>query len=125
MVDQKVDFSAMEAFVAERIIEAGEPITQVVRALAEKFATSPALSLCFALTSLASNLEANFGSQEPSDFPRPLDIYRVVAVVAADALHLELIEARPISAGQLCAYWDARQDRYFASQPSADLTPSP
>lgn len=113
MVDQKVDFSAMEAFAAERIIEAREPITVVVRKMAERFPTSPALSLCFALTSLASNLEANFGSQEPSDFPRPLDIYRVVAVVAADVLHLELIEARPITAGQLCAYWDARKDRYF------------
>lgn len=123
MVEQKVDFSAMEAFVAERIIEAGEPITLVVRALAERFPTSPALSLCFALTSLASNLEANFGSQEPSDFPRPLDIYRVVAVVAADVLHLELTRQRPITAGQLCAYWDAKQDRFFASHPSDEAPP--
>lgn len=51
----------MEAFAAEHLIVRRKPICLVARGLADGFPELPALSICFTLSAVASNLEASLG----------------------------------------------------------------
>lgn len=103
----------METFVAERVIEGRKPLNFVVHALAEAFPTAPALSLCFTLTTIAANLEETWGQNSLGDYLKALDIYRMSSVVAADIFYLERQMTRPVTARDLCVYWDAQKDPFF------------
>ena len=103
----------MEAFAAEHLLVRLESICLVARGLADGFPELPALSVCFTLSAVASNLEVSLGRDGVAGLPTPLDIYRVVAVLAADIFSLEQTHTQQITASILARYWDEIGDRKF------------
>ncbi|OAN70671.1 hypothetical protein A8B78_04245 [Jannaschia sp. EhC01] len=103
----------MESFAAEFLIVRHESICQVARALADRFPDLPALSICFTLSAVASNLEVSLGRDGAAGFPTPLDIYRVVAVLAADIFSLQQGHPNEITCSILALHWDKAGDRKF------------
>lgn len=103
----------MESFAAEHLIARRESISVVARGLADGFPDLPALTICFTLSAVASNLEVSLGADGAAGFPTPLDIYRVVAVLAADIFSLEQIYTYQITTSLLASHWDEISDQKF------------
>lgn len=103
----------MEALAAEHLIVRREPICLVARRLCDRFPDVPALSICFTLSAVASNLEVSLGPEGAAGFPTALDIYRVVAVLAADIFSLEQTHTQAVTAGILAHHWDEIGDQKF------------
>lgn len=103
----------MESFAAEHLIVRRKSICLVARELADGFPDLPALSVCYTLSSVASNLEVTLGPDGAIGFPKPLDIYRVIAVLAADIFSLEQVHTGQITAKALAGHWDETGDQKF------------
>jgi hypothetical protein len=88
-------------------------ICVVARGLADGFPDLPALTICFTLSAVASNLEVSLGADGAAGFPTPLDIYRVIAVLAADILSLEQTHTHQITTSILANHWDDIGDQKF------------
>ncbi|OAN70162.1 hypothetical protein A8B78_21060 [Jannaschia sp. EhC01] len=107
------DLVLMEAFAAEHLIVRRESVCMVARGLADGFPEHPALGICFTLSAVASNLEVSIGRDGAAGFPTPLDIYRVVAVIAADIFSLEQPSTRQVTSNMLAKHWDETGDQAF------------
>ena len=107
------DLTLMEAFAAEHLIVRRKSICVVAREIADCFPNLPALSICFTLASVASNLEVSLGVNGAPGFPSPPDIYRVIAVLSADIFSLELTHGHQITASFLAGHWDDIRDPKF------------
>ena len=101
----------MTAFAAESLMSDDKArIRQIVRSLARRWPEEPALGLCFALTSAASEIEDLLG-RDPVR-PEAHMGYRMAALVAADVLAVEAMGNRPAKARDLLWFW-RRVDPYF------------
>lgn len=109
------DLTLMEAFAAEHLIVRRKSICTVARELTDSFPDMPALCICFTLSAVASNLEVSLGVDGAADFPLPLDIYRVVAVLAADIFCLEQHHTHQVNARTLARHWDEIRDEKFGT----------
>lgn len=103
----------MEAFAADHLIVHRDSICAVARGLADAFPDLPALTICFTLSAVASNLEVSLGADGAAGFPTPLDIYRVIAVLAADIFSLEQTHTHQVTTSTLAKHWEEIGDQKF------------
>jgi hypothetical protein len=83
----------------------------VVRHLALRWPSVPALMLVFALTSAAALIEDSFGPEGGSDRVSTLG-YKLAALLAADIFALEAMGRCPAKSRDLLHFW-RRVDTYF------------
>lgn len=95
VLDDMVDYAV------EQIV--GEPfrkLPDIVLELATMWPNTPALALCFALTSAAASVEGMVGHQDRTGLA-----YKCAALVAADILAIEAMGQRPARSMHLVNFW--------------------
>lgn len=98
------DLDCMIEFAIEDLATGeADKITSLVRRMAERWPTQPALSLCFALTNAASRLEALIAG--PATDRAAVRAYKLAALVAADILLLDHLGGRRPTANDLLHFW--------------------
>lgn len=99
-----IDFAAGE-------LASGDPVRigALVRRLADRFPSEPALSLCFALTSAAARIEDLVLTEQGETALRG---YRLAALLAADIHAVQSMGQVPATATDLLHFW-RRVDPYF------------
>ena len=87
--------AASEALGSERV-----PMSDLVMSLATRWPNEPALSVCFALTSAAADLEDLLDQRATV-----AAAYRAAALVAADILAIEAMGQQPATGHHLLHFW--------------------
>lgn len=105
VLDQMLEFAIGE-------LASGQPqrIARLVRVMAAKWPDEKALTISFALTSAASELEDIFSG--PQNVDNANRAYRLAALVAADVLAAEAMGRQKVTGRDLQHYW-RRMDPYF------------
>ncbi len=101
----------MTEFAVE-ILSSGDrnQIVALVRRMAGKWPQVSALGICFAITSAAARLEAEF--DDPATMRSAALGYKLAALVASDILALETMGGRQVIGNDLMSYWH-RLDPFF------------
>ncbi len=95
----------MIEFVMEELLSGSTPRKQaMVRRMAERWPTEPALALVYAVTSATESIEDSFGAGAATDPVIPLG-YRLSALISADVHAVQSMGQIPSIAEDLLHFW--------------------
>ena len=103
----------IEALAAKELLENGCTAQATAALLASRFPEALALEICFALCTVAANLEAPIVRISRTSIATPLAIYRTVSSIAADVCFLQTTQWMQVSAKQLAEHWSSSGDEFF------------
>lgn len=105
-IDDMIEF-AMEELLSGNILRK----QAMVRRMAERWPTEPALALVYAVTSATESIEDSFGAAAANDPVIPLG-YRLSALISADVHAVQSMGQIPSMAEDLLHFW-RRVDPHF------------
>lgn len=103
--DRDATIDLMIEFVMEELLSGNSQRKRaMVRRMAERWPSEPALALVFAVTSATSAIEDSLGNSTPQDPVIPLG-YRLSALISADVHAVQSMGQVPSMAQDLLHFW--------------------
>ncbi len=98
-IDQMIEFA-----IEELLSGSAQRKRALVRRMAERWPTEPALALVYAVTSATESIEDSFGEAAANDPVIPLG-YRLSALISADVYAVQAMGQVPSVAEDLLHFW--------------------
>lgn len=106
----------MEQHVAEGIIEKCQEPRAVVASVVRAFPQAYGCEAAFALTAVAAGLENPVLHGQSDYFPQRNELYRCVALLAADMCAVEVLTKKRSTCAAIRQYWDRSGEVFFQVQ---------
>lgn len=105
VADRNASLDQMIEFAMEELLSGNNPRKRsMVRRMAERWPTEPALALVYAVTSATEAIEDSFGPAAAKDPVIPLG-YRLSALISADVHAVQSMGQIPSMAEDLIHFW--------------------